>query len=282
MREHFAQQHDGGGDVFEKMGAGVGVAEFAVGAEGLHEALHGAEVVEGSEVRRIFHACGGEVVREERVALGGGEAHVGVEQEGGEVVLREAGAEALEINERGLAVADHHVLALEIAVHEAARFGGELGGDFAEARAVHLRGDVGGAHFEVPAEAVLDEVVLLPFVERGVEGRLERRSVAGEVCFRVQECGLFEGEFVEAAALRPGGVAKGEEVFAADVFHDHDALDGIVHEDGRHADSGAGEKARDVGVAGIVGAIEGVADEDARAVAGGRFRMSAEAPEFAA
>ena len=62
LREYFAEGGEGRGDVSEEMGAGVGVTEFAEGAEGLHEALHGAEVVEGAEVGGILHICDGEVV----------------------------------------------------------------------------------------------------------------------------------------------------------------------------------------------------------------------------
>ena len=159
---------------------------------------------------------------------------------------------------------------------EAARFGCELRGDFAEARAIHMRGDFDGAHFEMYAEAMLDEVVLLPFVERGVEGRLERRLVVGEVCAGVQERELREGEFVEPTALGPRCGAECEEVGVAHVLHDHDALGCVVEEDFRHAHADAREEARDFGVASVIGAIERVADEDARATS------VADAPEFAA
>ena len=45
--EDFAEGDEGGGDVLEEVSAFLDVAEEAVSAEGLHEALHGAEALDG-------------------------------------------------------------------------------------------------------------------------------------------------------------------------------------------------------------------------------------------
>ena len=69
--------------MIEERRATVGVAEFAVGPERLHEPLHGTEFVERAEAGR-FVATGAvqaaEIVREQFFALGGGQRHVGIEQ----------------------------------------------------------------------------------------------------------------------------------------------------------------------------------------------------------
>lgn len=114
----------GGGEVLEKVGFAVIAAEVAVGADGLHEALGGAEQ-EG--LAQPLEGGAGEVgvVLQQFLALGAGEVDVGVKQQGGEVVFGEAEAEALVVNEPCGAVGEHDVLALEVAMHEAARQAGE-------------------------------------------------------------------------------------------------------------------------------------------------------------
>ena len=134
---HGAEVGECGWDVVEEMAAFPYESEETVGAEGLHEALHGAELEGVLEVGWDLRAvrtglCA--VIGEEFVAFGVGEGDVGIEEDGGEVVLSEPVAHALEVDEAGVVVADDDVLGLEIAVDEEAGEGGEFSGDGVEAR----------------------------------------------------------------------------------------------------------------------------------------------------
>lgn len=52
-REDRAETREGGGNMFQKLGAAVDMAEFAVRAESLHQALHRAAIVDRPEMRII-------------------------------------------------------------------------------------------------------------------------------------------------------------------------------------------------------------------------------------
>ncbi len=79
----------------------------------------------------------------------------------------------------------------------------------------------------------------------------------------MEKGGLFEREFLEAVAFGPRCGAEGEKIVAAEILHHDHAAICVMVENLRHAHTDAGEKARDVCVAGVVGAVECVADKDA-------------------
>src|SRR5437899_4130414 len=51
LRQHFAQTRERDRDVLEEDRAAVEMAEFSVGTESLHEALHGAKFVNAPKLR---------------------------------------------------------------------------------------------------------------------------------------------------------------------------------------------------------------------------------------
>ncbi len=106
---------DGGGDVLTIPVVLAVEGDVGEGTEGLHEALGGAFVEEGG-----FGAFVGDVFPEveEFVAFVRGVVHVGVEDEGGEVVFLATAAESLEVDEEDLVVLDHEVLRLEVTMDE--------------------------------------------------------------------------------------------------------------------------------------------------------------------
>lgn len=188
------------------MRASVGVAEFSVCAERLHEPLHGAQIVDGHELRFVMRAGAeetAEVVVEQFLALRVGERHVRIEKERGEIVLSKAGAETLEVDETGLAVANHHILALEIPMDQTARLRGEMRGNLQKPRAVDVAIHLFRRKAEVPPEAVLDEIVLLPFIKRDIEFLLEFRALRRCVRAGVKDERLVEGPLVKGASLDP-------------------------------------------------------------------------------
>lgn len=150
--------------------------DVSVCAEGLHEALSGAAVEEGG-----FGAFVGDVFPEveEFLAFFGGVVHVGIKDEGGEVVFLASAAQALEVDEIDFVVFDHEVLRLEIAMDEMFVGGAEGFGDFEEG-VVFLQGI--WVFFEVVFDEVIEEVALLPAVEVGIEGghEFEVGGCAGE------------------------------------------------------------------------------------------------------
>ena len=220
-----------------------------------------------------------QVVRQELLALGGGERDVGVEQERGEVVLCEAGAQALEVDEADFAGAHDDVLALEIAVDETARLAAQMLGDFQQPRAITLLCEPRDMHAEVPAQAVLEEIILLPAVERGVEDGLQvaqRIGVGRAMRLGVEDERLVERALVERAARGPRCLALAPQIRLARILHEDEALGFIVEMDARHAHTDAGEEARDGDVVFVLRPVLAVADEDER------LRADVHPPEFAA
>src|SRR5690348_3138479 len=97
----------------------VGMAQFSVGAEGLHEALHGAQIVEGPETGRFVPSRAmetAEIVRKQFLALRIAERDVGIEEQRSEIVLRQTGPQPLEVDQAHLAIPHDDILALEVAV----------------------------------------------------------------------------------------------------------------------------------------------------------------------
>jgi hypothetical protein len=104
-------------DVCEEIEAAFFVAQKTVGAESLHEPLGGAAevvLVEFSADVAAGFADALAVELQEAFLFGIREIYVGVQHEGGEVVLGEAEAHALKVDETWLAVANNHVLGLKI------------------------------------------------------------------------------------------------------------------------------------------------------------------------
>ena len=262
---------DGGGDVLEEVGFAEVAAEVSVGAQGLHKALGGAEE-EGFAEFGEGEAAEVGVVLEEFLTLGAGEVDVGVVEEGGEVVFGEAEAEALVVDEPGAVFVDEDVLALEVAMDEAAGQGGEASAEVAEGLFD------GGAIFvrelflKVAADEVVEEVVLLPEVEGVVEGGFEfDLIVRGELGFGdgVDFGDFLEGGFIPGAEDIPGFVPVGVEVVPAEVLEPDAEAAFVVMEDGGDMDAEGGEALGGGGEFGVVAAGVGVDHEDHGLLAGG-------------
>ena len=262
---------DGGGDVLEEVGFAEVATEVAVGTEGLHEALGGAEEEGFAELGEGEAAEVG-VVLEEFLALRAGEVDVGVIEEGGEVVLGKAEAEALVVDEPGAVFVNEDVLALEVPMDEAAGQGGEASAEIGEGLLD------GGAVFvrefflKVAADEVVEEVVLLPEVEGVVEGGFEFGLIfGGQLGFGdgVDFGDFPEGGFIPRAEDIPGFVAVGVEVVAAEVLEPDAEAAFVVVEDGGDMDAEGGEAAGGGSEFGVVAAGVGVDHEDHGLLAGG-------------
>jgi len=241
-------------EVLEEVGFGEVAAEVAVGADGLHEALGGAEEEGFAE---LLKGAAGElgVVLEKFFALGAAEVDVGVKEEGGEVIFGEAEAEALVIDEPSVAFGEHDVLALEVAMDEAAGEAGEGVAEFAEGGLGGAGGVVGKFAMAVGADVVFEKVILLPLIEGFIEGGLELEVIGGG------EFGLgdgvdfgdfLEGALVVVAQLRPGVLTVGVEVFVAEVLEPDAEAGGVVVEDGGDVNAEFGEALGGGGKLGIV------------------------------
>ncbi len=201
------------------------------------------------------------------LALRGGQRHVGIVNERGEVVMREAGTEALEIDEPGFAAIHEDVLGLEIAVHEDARFFSQQTGDGVELCGIGA-GSIGDA--EKAGGAVIEKIILLPEVELLVELRLEleRGFAEGAHAARVKRGHFIEGEAVIGAKRLPAGIAEGPEIGFAEIFHPDEAFLLVVVKNLRDVDAEGGEEAGDVAVMAVFLAAFAIADEDEGVVVG--------------
>ena len=128
-----------------------------------------------------------------------GVVHVGVENERGQVVFLAAPAEALEVDEVGLAVFDHDVLRLEIAMDQVAGGGSEAFGELGEYR-VCPQG--GGVLSEVFLDEEFEEILLFPAVEFLIEGR-EEFQILGRAGIE-QAVDLVHGRAVDWQAVLEG------------------------------------------------------------------------------
>ncbi len=256
-----------GGDVGEEISAPLFVSEEAVGAQGLHEALGCAAPIDGLEGGVGRGAGFGEaflIEAEKGELFGLREGDVGIEQEGGEVVLGQAEAHALEVDQARGMVEQEDILGLEIAVNQSARQSGKLGGKGGEGFASGLEG--GGRETEMTDQAILEEVVLFPKIEGFVEGRLEaegkqvgRGDLAGET---VEFKGLLEDGFVEGAADGPGFIPEAPEIAVAEVFHPDAAGLGFMSEHVGDAQAVGFEELGDLNVVGVLEPESSVLDED--------------------
>ena len=245
---------DGGGNVLEIPVVVVVVHDVGKGAEGLHEALGGAVDEKGfdgeiaGDVFPEFEEFGDVFV---------GVVHVGIVEEGGEVVFLVAHTHSLEVDEPGLVVVQEDVLRLEVAVDESALDGAEA---FAEGGEDGAVAEFGPVHAEVLFDEVIDEVVLLPVVGFLGEGGHHLEVFGGLGVGEFVK--LFEDAAVVGFAFFPGGVLEGEEVRFAEVFDEGEVFDAVVVEDGGDVEAEVFEKVGDGEEEGVVGAFVGVVEAD--------------------
>src|SRR5687768_18005297 len=99
--------------MFQKLGPAVDMAEFAVGAESLHQALHRAAIINGPEmgvISALRPIEPGEIMAEQLLAFGGSENDVRIEEQRRQVVGGEPGSQTLKIDQANFAIANDHVL----------------------------------------------------------------------------------------------------------------------------------------------------------------------------
>src|SRR5580693_2440747 len=110
------------------MGFAFVEAAEAVSAEGLHDADENVGVVileEGFAIELDETGEAVEIVIEKLLAKFGGQVGFGVVEERGDVVLQSAFAAALIVDKKRIAVAEHDVAGLEVAVEEIIARGAE-------------------------------------------------------------------------------------------------------------------------------------------------------------
>src|SRR5260370_30365088 len=166
-----------------------------VSTEGLHDADVNVGIVVAEESFAIEGDEAGkavEIVIEELLAQIGREVGLGVVQKRSDVVLQSAFAADLVVDEKGIAVAQHDVAGLEVAVEKIIARGTEK--KFGETSEVFLKGMfVEGDAGE--AEKIVFEIVQIPGDGLAVETGIGGEDVGGQV----------------AAGVNPeGGVASGK------------------------------------------------------------------------
>ena len=251
----------GAGDVAGE-GLHTGLAgEHGVGAEGLAESLDGG----GGKGRCDFQALGvaGDIEAQKRLLEGCGKIGVGVAEEAGEVVGGRAATHALVVDHDWLSAAEKDVAGLPIAMDQRLRGTGEncrnrfqLGGDGRDER-------FGCA--QAGAENVVDEVCMLPSVERGVESGHEGEAgfARGGEALAMQAQGDVENLPVEAGGF--GRVQTGKAGFegvGTEVFNGEKVVARGNEQEARHGDADGIEKVRVPGIEAVVGAFGGPADQD--------------------
>jgi hypothetical protein len=136
--------------------------------------------------------------------------------------------------------------------------------NFMETRSIDPLVDVAYCETEVTHEAVFDEIILLPFVERGVEAGLELRLVPGRVRASVKDERLIESSLIQCATLNPGGISKSPQIELPGIFHENDSVFAAVKVHARNADADRFQKMSDLHVVTILCALLGVVNEDVR------------------
>jgi hypothetical protein len=157
-----AKIFQGVGDALEEMGFAFVEAAKAVGAEGLHDTDENVGVVileKGFAIELDKTGEAVEIVIEELLAKFGGQVGFGVVEKRGDVILQGAFAAALIVDEKGIAVAEHDVAGLEIAIEEIIARGAEE--EISEAAEIVFEGllverDAG------EAEKIVFEIVEVP------------------------------------------------------------------------------------------------------------------------
>ena len=157
--------------MLKEMGALFYMAQEAVGAQGLHEALHGAkqeDLVEiPGDILPTINASGN-VVLQKLVPLWRDEGHVRVKQEASQIILGQPRTESLKIDQVGSVLMKQNVLGLEITVDENLRQLGQAFSYGTEGGSVDALSDP-----KMASQAIFKEIFLLPEVKGGIELRLE-------------------------------------------------------------------------------------------------------------
>ena len=148
--------------------------------------------------------------------------------------------------------------------------------DFPQSGAVYVVVHIVSGQAEMARKAVLQEIVLLPLVKRGVEFRLKFRTVRVDVCPGVEHQRLVQRALVECATLDPRRIAKRPEVQFAGIFHEDHAILATVKENAWNAHANGFEKVPDFHVVAVLRTFLGVVDEDVR------FPAGFDPPEFPA
>lgn len=157
-----AEIFEGVGDALQEMDFAFVEAAETVGAEGLHNANVNVGVIkteEGFAIDREVRGEGAKIIVEKLLAKVGREVGFGVVEERGDVVLEGAFTAALVVNEIRLAIAEHNVAGLEVAIEEIiARGGEEKVGETAEIvfERVLVEGNAG------EAKEIIFEIVEIP------------------------------------------------------------------------------------------------------------------------
>ena len=186
-RDHLAEALHRHGNMLKEVRTLPHMAQKAVGPECLHETLHGAMVVDFAKFGWHFAAVlapSGHIVREQRITFLLAEIDIRIVEHRGEIVLHQAWAHSLEVDQTGRAIFHHHILRLEIPVNQDPLLPIQLRGDFIQAFSARVLGQQIRGHLIVTPEAMFDEVVLFPAIELPIELRLKflgREATAVEI-----------------------------------------------------------------------------------------------------
>lgn len=230
------------------------VSEIGEGAESLHESLGRAIVEDGFDglfLANLFPKI------EKLSTIVGRVVHVGVVNQGGEIVFLSTHTQALKIDQEGGVVVEHEVLRLEIAMHHMRCRGPKTFGQGKEDGVVR---QFGGILAEVCFDKVLEKVFLFPAIEWLVKGGLEFEVLGRSGVEQLVE--LFEGGAVVGFAFFEGGVFETEEILIAQIFNESDLASGVVVKDLGDVKSGFLQEFCNRQEVGVVGAFEGVVDAD--------------------
>ena len=168
----FGQIRHRSGDVLLVVRFAEIAAQIGIRAQCLHQPLRGAEVKHLTHVAESQTAMIG-IIAQQVGALRPRKVHIGIVEQRGEIVFREAKTQTLVIDQPSVLSTNEHVLALEIPMHQTARQAGQAAAELPERfmRGVVL--GIGKITPQVAAHKVFQEVVLLPFVERLIKAGFE-------------------------------------------------------------------------------------------------------------
>jgi len=233
----FLEESLGGGDLLKIPREIAIVTEICEGSEDLHESLGGAvpeKWFDGGVFSDVFPKL------EHLVAILVGVIHIGIVEEGGQVVFLAAHAKSLKVDHKCLAVLEEEILRLEIAVNHVGRGG-------AEALAKSGQGGVVAESFRVfskmSADVVLEEVILLPMVKWFVENRLEFEVLWWASVKKCVE--LLKGGTVKGLTVLEGTVLHREEVGIAQILDEGNLTADIVIKNFWDVQPGSGKEIRD-------------------------------------
>ena len=131
--DDFAQVRNRWIDVREEMRSLFHQSEKSVRSQRLHQSLHRAKIEHFGKVWLDGGAgvlCAVEIMFQQVAAFRDRERDVRVVEERRQIILRQSRPHSLKIDETGAALLDDDILALEIAMHEAARRRGKARRDF--------------------------------------------------------------------------------------------------------------------------------------------------------